>query len=142
MSDNPLASLVISEMKDAGIEGKLVSQEYSEQHFGNAIVDVRVERVLLRFIRDRSIDELMLASTFSPTKFYPFVDVQIAMGWKSVEDVVTKQGVPSLKDAVHNIKLHLDAVQNALTEDQGKFDKAGLERLARQGFLPHTGGRH
>ena len=67
-----------------------VSFSPEQASFGNSEAVFRIGSVLLRLIRDRGQEFLDLASSVEPTVFHQFDDVEIAMGWKSINDVLAK----------------------------------------------------
>lgn len=124
-----------STMKSAGLNPELVAEEYSEKAFGNAMAEFRMGKLLLRFVRDRSVDELMIASMAQPGKFYPFIDIEIGMGWKSIQEAVNRQR-PSLTDVIYCVAAHFGELEATVLADPKRFTQASIERLRKQGFLP------
>jgi hypothetical protein len=79
----------------------------------------------------------MIASVHHAYKLYPFVDVEIAMGWRSAEQVVTLPG-PTLAGAISCVRKHFDELVAAIQNEPERFVEAGIARMRKQGFIPPT----
>ncbi|MCI0664554.1 MAG: hypothetical protein L0220_26130 [Acidobacteria bacterium] len=133
MTENKLLTIAIETIKAIGIEGaELVSETFDPKNFGNGEVVFRLGPLLLRFIRDRGQDFLDVASTIAPDRFHQFDDVEIAMGWKSVEEVLAKSEPEPLADVLVRMRNHLSELQAAMSGNQELFTRARIERAAEQ----------
>ena len=60
--------------------------------------------LLVRFVRDRGQDWLEVGPPDAePPRFYSFCDVQIALGWKTVSQVLDMQDVEPLGDVLKRV---------------------------------------
>jgi hypothetical protein len=88
--------------------------------------------MILRFERDRGQDFLSLAIASSPNEFYQFGEVEIAMGWRTVDDYVKPWDSPpkSPPDDVDTILARLRAytpeLEDAFSGDRLRFTKVRL----------------
>jgi hypothetical protein len=68
---------------------------------GDGHIIGQVGPLLLRFVRDRGQDWLEVGPTDAKsTQFYSFQDVQIAIGWKTVSQVLDMRDVEPLGDVL------------------------------------------
>jgi hypothetical protein len=72
------------------------------KHFGDAEAVFRVGTLLLRLVRDRGQEFMDLATIAAPDKFYQFDDVEIAMGWKTIDEVLAKRELEPLTESMHH----------------------------------------
>jgi hypothetical protein len=129
-------------LRDHGLSFEVCSESYYPDSFGNAIVLCKAGTLLLKFMRDRSQDMLELASTRSPDCFHIFIDVEIAMGWKSLDEVKALEDVPPVEDEVRRLAENFDELSIAIGGDPARFTRARLMRAACRGLLPTQGGLH
>lgn len=133
MRANPLLQDVMRVLKTLGLQDIEVLREmYDPLHFGNAEVLIRVGRLLVRIQRDRGQDFVDLGSTASPDRFYQVDDVDIAMGWKSVAEVLAKKQPESLASVLGRLYQHLGPLEEAFSVEQECLTRARVERAAKQ----------
>src|SRR5262245_65487390 len=85
--------IVQSRLSGAGLgDAELVSATLESAAFGDTTAVFRIRPLLLRFTRDRGQEFVDLASQSEPGTFHHFDDVDIAMGWRSVEEVLARRG--------------------------------------------------
>jgi hypothetical protein len=79
-------------LREAGFaDSELVRAAAEGKSFGDAEVVCRVGTLLLRIVRDRSQEFVDIATNVRPEKFHQFNDVEIAMGWRTIDDVLAKR---------------------------------------------------
>ena len=133
MAANPLVQDAMDRVKAVGFKNvELIRDRYDAQHFGNAEAIFRVGRVLLRFRRDRGQGFVDLASTASPERFHQFDDVDIAMGWKSVEQVLTKREPEDLTSVLKRLFQNFQHLEDAFSGEQERFTRARVEKAAKE----------
>jgi hypothetical protein len=76
-TDSVKAQLLDAGLTDATL---VISSAPEGQPFGDADAVFRVDRLLLRFVRDRGQAFLDIASNAAPTQFHQYDDFEIAMG--------------------------------------------------------------
>jgi hypothetical protein len=133
MTENKLLNTARETIESVGIEGvELMRESFDPQNFGNGEVVFRLGPLLLRFVRDRGQDFLDIASTIAPDLFHQFDDVEIAMGWKSVEEALGKSEPEPLADILGRMRNRLGELQSAMSGNQEAFTRARIERAAEQ----------
>ena len=113
------------------VETSLLSSSSDEQSFGNAEAVFEVGGFLLRFVGDRSQTFIDIASSLEPIKFYQFDDFEIAMGWRTIDQVLAKREPEPVDDVLKRIKNNQFEISAALSGEQGRFTRARIERAAR-----------
>jgi hypothetical protein len=120
-------------LASSGLAGwELVSSSPESSAFGNSEAVFRLGPVQLRFTRDRGQEFLDCGSTLAPTVFHQFDDVDIAMGWRSVDEVLAKREPEDLGAVLARVRTHLVALEEALSGERERLTRARLERAARE----------
>jgi hypothetical protein len=133
MTENKLLTSAREAIESVGIEGmELERESFDPQNFGNGEVVFRLGPLLLCFIRDRGQDFLDVASAIAPDRFHQFDDVEIGMGWKSVEEVLAKSEPEPLADMLRRMRNRLGELQSAMSGNQERFTRDRIERAAEQ----------
>jgi len=121
-------------LSDAGFEPATLEREmYDEEEFGNAEAVFTLGSLRSRFLRDRAQDFLELGSTAEPRRFFLVDDVEVAMGWKKVEEGLAKQYPDDLKDVVARVGAKRKELEHALSLTNGpksiqRFETAATKR--------------
>lgn len=132
-STTPFIQSVRDAFEAAGLkEVDEVSRAPESEHFGDTEAIFRVGSLLLRFVRDRLQAFVDLGSTISPTKFHQLDDVEIAMGWKTIDQVLAKQEPEDLTSVLKRIQANLTTLEAAFSADQERLTRARVERAARE----------
>jgi hypothetical protein len=126
-------SVVRHALAAAGLnEAKEISRAPESDHFGNTEAIFRVDCLLLRFVRDRLETFLDLGSTTSPTVFHQFDDVEIALGWKTIDQVLAKREPEDLVTVLKRVRANFASLKDAFSGDQERLTRASVERAARE----------
>jgi hypothetical protein len=139
---NPLVQKVEDLFREFGLEAKLLGATYDAANFGNAEAVFQTGTLLFFFNRDRSQDFLNLASISAPSVRYAFEDVEIALGWRTVDEVVAQAEPVTIREIIMTAQSHLDELQKAFQGDLNKFAEANMERIDKSGWLPDSGRIH
>src|SRR5262249_18953137 len=127
-----LASL-LAQLRKIGIsEPELVRASPQTENFGDGEVVFRVGKLLMCFVRDRGQEFLDLGASVAPDKFYQFGDVEIAMGWKSMDQVLEKPDPERLDQILGEVSRHLKELDDAFSEERERFTRARVERAAQE----------
>lgn len=114
--DEDFASSVRRRMADAGLTGAtVVSAEPESGAFGDAIATLRVEGLLMRVVRDRGEEFLDIGCSEDPGTFFQYDDVEVALGWRTVEDLVSRQTPEPLDAVLERVGRRLPDLQAALS---------------------------
>ncbi|MBN1612370.1 MAG: hypothetical protein JW940_37410 [Polyangiaceae bacterium] len=129
---NPLVQHAANLLRAAGFDDvELKCEKYDTQHFGNAEAVFRVGSLLIRFQRERAQDFVDLASPSRPEEFHQFDDVDIAMGWKSVEAVLAKREPEDLGSVLTRLARNFAHLEEAFSGEQERFTRARVEKAAK-----------
>jgi len=139
MPENPLTKRARQELKTAGLTATLLREEYYADLFGNALVEFGIGNIILRFVRDRSYDMVLLASRLVPDRSFAFADIEVGMGWKSVDESLRTESA-SISYVLSEVAKHLEELDNAFLKGIEVFEKAARESVAR--LLPRSCGVH
>jgi hypothetical protein len=127
MSDSILARL-----SEAGIEAAaLVRASPDSASFGDAEAVFRVAGLLLRFVRDRGQEFMDVGADIAPERFHQFDDVEIAMGFKTIDQVLAKREPENLTEVLARVSRHLKELDEAFSPEHERFTRARIERVAR-----------
>jgi hypothetical protein len=90
-------------------------------------LDARVDPLVVRFVRERGQDWVEVAPAGTPVPaFYSFHDLEIAFGWRTVEDVLGLNDVEPLEDVLRRVVQHWDELRTNLAHP----GSAGWARVA------------
>lgn len=128
----PFVKSVQDALDAAGLKAVEFSRAPESEHFGDTEAVFRVGSLLLRFVRDRLQAFVDLGSTTSPTTFHQFDDVEIAMGWKTIDQVLAKREPEELSSILQRVHANFAALENAFSADQERLTRARVERAARE----------
>lgn len=112
--------------------------------FGNAEAIFHVGSMFLRFIRERGQEFLDVASDVTPSRFHQFSDVEIAMGWRTIEEVLAQQEPERLEIVLVRLAQHLALLNHAFSGEQERLTRARVERAAHargKAFADHLRGK-
>jgi len=109
---------ILHRMSEAGLEGaELVSAEPECAAFGDTSATFRAERLLLRFVRDRGEEFLDVGSTDHPDTLFQYDDVQIAMGWRSVDEILDRNEPEPIEHVLDGLARKIPALQAAFSPE-------------------------
>jgi hypothetical protein len=132
MSSASLREKAEKELSDAGFGAATLEREmYDEDQFGNAEAVFSIGSLRLRFLRDRGQEFLELGSLAEPGRFFLVDDVEVAMGWKAVEDVLTKQHPDDLRDVVARVGAKRKELEHAFSLSNWPNSARCLESAAK-----------
>ena len=120
---------MLRSLEEAGVTGaELVSAEPESPAFGDTSVTFRLGRLLLRFIRDRGEEYLDLGSADVPDALFQLDDVEVAMGWRSVDEILEKNAPEPIELVLGRVARRLQELQTAFAFDRA----AGTTALVRR----------
>jgi hypothetical protein len=129
---DPLVQDAERQLRTAGIGPvELVRSGHDTKTFGNGEALFRAGRLLLYFTRDRGQDFLDIATTKAPETFYQFDDVEVAMGWTSLTDVVGKRRPDDLSEVVGRLRSHITELNEAFADDQEGSTRERIQQAAK-----------
>ena len=125
---------VQSLLEAAGFKNyELISHVQDEKHFGNSEAVFKIGVILLRFILDRGQAFIDVASTVNPARFYQYDTVQLAMGWNTIEDILTRNHPVDLEAVLLELaqnyrSLEIAMSKNNIEQTAELFEKADKAR--------------
>ena len=112
--------------------------------FGDASAVFRLGSLLLRVTRERGQEFLDIAASVEPKVFHQFDDVDIAMGWKSVDEVLAKREPENIAAVLARVSANRSALGEAFSGDREHLTRARVERATRdrgQAFTDRLRGK-
>ncbi len=132
---------VRAELRRAGLgEAELVSSEPEAEAFGDTSVVFQIGPLLLRFTRERGQQFIDIASQLSSTGFHQFDDVEIAMGWRSVDDVLAKRSPEPIEIVLRRVEANLSVLMEAFSKERERLTGSRVEEAARKRGEAFTAG--
>jgi hypothetical protein len=127
-----MSEAVLTRLTAVGIPApELVSASPASKTFGSAHVIFRVGNLLLRVVRDRGQEFLDVGASAPPEHFYQFDDLEIAMGWKTLDELLSRQELEDLERLLPRVSNHMDELQEVFSQDRRQFTEARLDKAAR-----------
>jgi hypothetical protein len=130
---NELARRVMGIVGEAGIQGAVLLRDRVEPaNFGDGEVVVRLGSLLLRVVRDRGDELLEIAMRRHPTRFFYYEDLEIAMGWTTVEAVVERGRPESLAQVLSRALKRFTDLDEAFSRTKASSTRALLLEASRK----------
>ena len=131
---NEIANNWAVQMQDAGVENaELLAASSFPENFGNAVASFKIGRMIVRIVRDRDQDLVDVAFTPQFEKFYPIEDIEAAMGWADLDEIISRvqsEKISSiftrLGDRLAQLSEKMDGAREYFI--RGKFEKAAKRR--------------
>lgn len=127
------SEIALAQLNDAGLcNAEAITSKQESASFGNAEAVFRVGSLLIRIVRDRGQQFVDIGSMADPTKFHQFDDVEIAMGWRKVEEVIEKRDPELLDSVLARLAAKMTALQEAFSGSREHLTRARVEQAARE----------
>ena len=131
MQTNSFSDSTLARLREVGFaESHLVRASPEGKSFGDAEVVFRVGTLLLRIVRERGQEFVDLATSATPDKFHHFDDVEIAMGWKTIDEVLAMREPEHLTRVLARLSQHFAELDEASSAERERFT-ARVESAAR-----------
>lgn len=88
MAQIPLIQAAEQAARAAGISPSLVGATVPRDGLGDGAAIFREGSLLIRFVRDRGQDLIDVAPEVRPRRFHLADDLEIALGWKTVDEIL------------------------------------------------------
>ena len=128
-------------LANAGLTVDEVIHEFVHpDHFGDGEVILQVGPMHLRFVRERGQDFVDLSPASTPGRYHPFGDVELAMGWKAVDDVRLRADPEPLPAVLARLREHYREFEAAFSEFSAQETLAKLDFASRRrgtAFVDH-----
>lgn len=104
-----------------------VPVEVQTDEYGETVtISLPAMNLIFRFVRDRGEDFLDVAAIHRPSEYYQSDDLEIAFGWRTIDDALHKQAPEPLHDILVRLRDRMDELAKAFS--QANFDET-LNRL-------------
>lgn len=132
-STSQLVCDVRAELEKVGLGGaEFVSSEGEPAAFGDTAVTFRIGPLLLRVTLERGQRFIDIAAQVEPTEFHQFDDVDIAMGWRSIDEVLGKREPEPIEIVLQRVQANLDVLMDAFSGDRERLTRARVEKAAHK----------
>jgi hypothetical protein len=136
---------VLVQLTEAGIIApELVRASSESEGFGDAEAVFRVGRLLLRVVRQRGQEFMDIGTSARSDQFHQFDDVEIAMGWKTIDELLAKREPEDLSQVLERVSQHLKELDEAFSGERERFTQARVEGAARdrgEAFMSRLRGK-
>jgi hypothetical protein len=132
MGDDQLAARFEEELRRLGFTPVLLSASKPASAFGDCEVIVRLDPILLRLVRDRGQEFLHVAPALVPGRFHQFDDLEIAWGWRSVEQVLGKREPEPISAVLGRLRANIDEIKAAFELDRAPATMKRIEEAMRK----------
>lgn len=127
-----LTESIADQIALSGLESvELISSAHDSLSFGDSEVICRFCSIILRFTKDRGQEFLSIAFNDAPEQFFIFDDVEIAMGWKTIDDVLSKEEPDTLMAVLNRFAIHANELVAASSGASARLTRARVERAER-----------
>jgi hypothetical protein len=112
----PYLPSLIARFRSAGIEHpKLLKADYDPASFGNGQASFEIGSLILRYVRDRGQEFIDLGSIQNPAKLFCFYDVEIAFGWRTIEQVIAISEPEPIETVLASFGRHREELERAFS---------------------------
>lgn len=136
-----LATLAQRLLADAGLpRGELIHETEHPDDCGAAEVTLKVGPMHIRFIRDRGQDFVDLSPASTPDQYHPFSDVELALGWTTAEQLLSRAHPEPLPSIVEKLRRNYAQFEEAFSNGKAQDTLATLKRASQRrgaAFLEH-----
>jgi hypothetical protein len=139
---NPYLEKISNLLAAAHISAEVVRDDYWPDTFGDSVVEFRVDSLLLRFSRDRSHEFLEIACALAPERYIWFGDIEVAMGWRSLERVLAGTDSQPIEEVVNRVRQHLGDLKKIFFKNLETFERTAITRTMRKGHLHIISPKH
>jgi hypothetical protein len=114
----------------------LIHEALPLEHFGDGEVVFRIGPLCLRFVRERGEDFVDVGPASTPGEYHRFGDVELAMGWKTVDQAWTRSEPEPLSAILERLRNRYEELAEAYwsasaRDSAAKMDDAAELRAAR-----------
>lgn len=136
MTNEENLQAIAQQLLDAGglADNEVIHEVLRSEHFGDGEVVFRVGSMHLRFVRERGQDFVDVSPASAPREYYPFGDVELALGWKTVDQVWSRLEPEPLPAILARLRNHYLEFEEAFSSANA------LDTLAKLNFASRRRG--
>jgi len=119
---------------------EVIYETVHPDHFGDGEVAFEVGPMHVRFVRQRGQDFVDVSPASLPGEYHPFGDVEVAMGWKTVDQVWSRNEPEPLPSIVERLRTHYPQFAEAFSSTRASETLAKLDVASRRrgaAFVDH-----
>ena len=132
MTQRGLARRFEDELRRVGLPARIVGASGEASSFGDGEVLAHLDTLLLRLVRDRGQEFLDLARVSRPSHFHRFDDVEVALGWRSLADMLARTEPEPLHLVLERVRSKLPELRDAFEGDRAPLTEKRIEEAARK----------
>jgi hypothetical protein len=132
MAHAPLIEVAERALRAAALSSSLVGATVARNDLGDGEAVFLVGSLLVRFVRDRGQDFLDVAPEVRPKHFHLADDVEIAFGWKTVDEVLAKREPEPLNHVLARLASRMTEIAEAFAEDRVDFTLQEVKAAAKR----------
>lgn len=110
----------------------IIHESIHPEHFGDSEVAFEVGPMHLRFIRERGQDFVEVSPACAPNNFHQYGDVELAMGWKNVDQVWSRSEPETLTSIIERLRAHWPEVAHAFSREKANETLLKLDFASRR----------
>ncbi len=129
---HPFARSVALRLQAAGLNAQLLSSAPVSASFGNSEATFRWGPLILHFVKDRGQELVDIAMTGAPDRFFLIDDLDVAMNWRSVDEVLAKRQPEKLDAIFARLADHASELNDAFSGAREPLTRAKLQRAERE----------
>jgi hypothetical protein len=119
---------------------EVIHEVVHPEHFGDSEVAFKVGPMHLRFVRQRGQDFVDVSPASMPGQYHQFGDVELAMGWKTVDQVWSRNEPEPLTSVVERLRAHYAEFADAFSSAKASETLEKLSFASRRrgaAFVDH-----
>jgi hypothetical protein len=129
---NPFLKKITEALARAHVPADVVAEHYPADAPDDAILTFRAETLLLRFTRRAGQEFLEIACALAPGQYHWFSDIEVAMGWCSLERLLSRSEPPPLEEVINRLAQHLAELKKIFFKTVDTFAQTAIQRTMRQ----------
>jgi len=119
-------------LRSAGLLAKIARASPESRFYGDGEVVARLDSLLLRLVRDRGQEFLDLGHVSRPARFHQFRDVELALGWSSVDDLQARREPEPIHLVLERLRSKLPELRDAFEGDRAPITEKRIEEAERR----------
>lgn len=128
-------------LTEAGLpSGEVIHEVVHPEHFGDSEIIFKVGPMHLRFVRQRGQDFVDVSPASVPGQYHQFGDVELAMGWKTVDQVWSRNEPEPLASVVERLRVRYAEFSDAFSSARASETLTKLSFASRRrgaAFVDH-----
>jgi len=111
---------------------EVIHESQCSEHFGDGEVVFKIGPMLLRFVRERGQDFVDVTPASAPDHYYSYGDVELAMGWKTVDQAWSRTEPEPLSGIIERLSGQYPQFEEAFSVAKAQDTLAKLDFASRR----------